>query len=98
MLHCLHRQVHELGQTKGAAAAAAAAAAANAAPVAAAPAAGALSLTPIAAEGLSVDDDGNRAKRTIKIKVLCVIADARRSTCIVTGWLSIREHAGASLR
>jgi len=65
----LHRQLNELGQTKGAAASAAAAAAANAPPVAAASAAGALSLTPVAAEGLSVEDDGNRAKRTIKIKV-----------------------------
>ncbi len=67
---CLRRQLNELGQTKGAAASAAAAAAANAPPVAAASAAGALSLTPVAAEGLSVEDDGNRAKRTIKIKAL----------------------------
>ncbi len=62
--------MNELSQQKGsvAAAAAAAAANANAAPIAAAPAAGALALTPLSAEG-GLDEDGNRAKRTIKIKV-----------------------------
>ena len=70
-------QLNELGQSKGAAASAAAAAAANAAPVAAAPAAGVLSLTPVAAEGLSIEDDSNRAKRTIKIKARPMRSTAR---------------------
>ena len=60
--------MNELSQQKGSVAAAAAAAAANAAPITAAPTAAALAMTPLAADG-SLDEDGNRAKRTIKIKV-----------------------------
>ena len=78
-------KVHELSQSKGAAAAAAAAAAANAAPIPVAPAAGALLLTPVAAEGLSVEDDGNRAKRTIKIKVLRLFGNALRMCLVPVG-------------